>query len=140
MMLQVLHKILAFIIALAVLFSTMSFAVEKHVCMGEVTDVSYFNQAKGCEMNEEICEESFGAQTSVKKTKCCDTVHELIPGNQIEQHALSNLEIKNLNLLFTYIYNFVVKFEAVNFDTDNIKPSPPLVHTDIQVLYQTFLI
>ncbi len=70
--------------------------------MGAVTNASYFNEAKGCEMNEEICEESFGAQTSVKKTKCCDTVQELIPGNQNEQQAMSSLEIKNLNLLFTY--------------------------------------
>ena len=139
-MLQILHKILALIIALAVMFSSMSFTVEKHVCMGEVTDVSFFNEAIGCGMEELVCDGDLNKIDLAKQTKCCDSIHELIPGNQSEQQAVNSLELNDLAMVFAYIYSYVDELDDNLIDKYVVHSSPPLVSLDIQVLYQTFLI
>jgi len=140
MMLQVLHKILAVIIALVILFSTLSFTVEKHVCMGEVTDISYFTESDSCGMTTEDCDLDDTLESNVKKENCCDNIVDLIPGNQNEQQALKSLEIDDVQfvLVFNYAYLglFKEKEQPIAF---NFYP-PPIVDKDIHVLYQTFLI
>ena len=139
-MLQILHKILALIIALAVMFSSMSFTVEKHVCMGEVTDVSFFNEVKGCSMEEIVCDEDINKEDQTKQTKCCDTIHELIPGNQNEQQAVNSLDLSKISLVLAFVYSYIVDLNDNFNDNYIVDSSPPLVSLDIQVLYQTFLI
>lgn len=139
-MLQILHKILALIIALAVMFSSMSFTVEKHVCMGEVTDVSIFNEAISCGMDELVCGDDKNKEDLVKQTNCCDTIQEFIPGNQSEQQAIESLDLSKVSLVFAYVYSFAIELDTNFIDNYVIHSSPPLVSPDIQVLYQTFLI
>ena len=139
-MLEILHKILAMIIALAVLLSTLSFTVEKHVCMGEVTEVSFFEEVEGCNMEESACESAQEENPVVSQSKCCDDIQELIPGNQNEQQALKSLEINKAKFLVAYIYTFVKSLEDSGQEPVIPDISPPLVEKDIQVLYQTFLI
>ena len=139
-MIQFLHKILAFILALVVLFSTFSFTVEKHVCMGEVTDISYFTEVDTCGMIEDNCMLNDEKHTSFEKENCCDNIVDLIPGNQNEQQALQNLKINQVQfvLIFNYAYVglFKEKEQPIAF---NFYP-PPIVDKNIQALYQTFLI
>jgi len=139
-MLQVLHKILAVIIALVVLFSSLSFTVEKHVCMGEVTDVSYFMEPDTCGMTVDECDVNDSLETKIKKEKCCNNVQELIPGNQNEQHALQSFEIEQVYFVLVYSYTFLnlleEKEQSIAFDYY----LPPIVDKDVQALYQTFLI
>lgn len=76
----------------------------------------------------------------VQKEKCCNDIHELIPGNQTEQQALQNFEIEKVQFLIAFSYTYLNLYED---DTDEIpfrSHSPPLVDKDISVLYQTFLI
>jgi hypothetical protein len=139
-MLQVLHKILAIIIALVVLFSSLSFTVEKHVCMGEITDVSYFNEADNCGMTPEDCDMEKPSEPIINKEKCCNDVHELVPGNQNEQQALKNLEIDQLQFILSYTLSSLILLEEEKELNSFLVYSPPLVDKDVQVLYQTFLI
>lgn len=140
MMLQVLHKILAVIIALTVLLSTMSFTVEKHVCMGEVTEVAFFDEVEGCGMEESLCETPQNDVEQVSRSQCCDDIQQLIPGNDNEQQPLQGLEIAKLKYIVTYLYTFVKDLEDGKQELVIQDISPPLVDKDIQVLYQTFLI
>ena len=142
MMRDILHKILSVFLAFTVLFSTLSFSVDQHICMGEVTDTSYFSDADSCGMNMEVeaCIIDGPSHDLVQKEKCCNDIHELIPGNQTEQQALQNFEIEKVQFLIAFSYTYVNLFED---DTDEIpfrSHSPPLVDKDINVLYQTFLI
>jgi hypothetical protein len=139
-MLQVLHKILAIIIAFVVFFSSLSFTVEKHVCMGEVTSTSYFNEADSCGMISEVCDLNKPFEAEIQKEKCCNDIHELIQGNQNEQQALNSLELDQLQFILTFTYTYLNLFEdTADLNLANIY-SPPLVDRDINVLYQTFLI
>jgi hypothetical protein len=140
-MLQILHKILALILALAVLFSTLSFTVEKHVCMGEVTDVSYFDTVESCGMETTECGDDLDGQEQVKRTNCCDTLQELIPGDPVEQQAIQGLEIQEYGYIVSYISSFLLEYEPLDLvSVIEYGPDPPLVERDIQTLYQTFLI
>ncbi|MEN8124478.1 MAG: hypothetical protein ABFR32_05050 [Bacteroidota bacterium] len=134
------HKILAFILALVVLFSTFSFTVEKHVCMGEVTDVSYFTKVDSCGMIEDDCKLNDAKHTSFEKENCCDDIQELIPGNQNEQQAIQSLELPPLQFIFISAYSLISIFENTELITPIYGPLPPLIDKDILVLYQTFLI
>ena len=141
-MLQSLYKIIAVIIALVVLFSSLSFTVEKHVCMGEVTNTSFFKHADSCGMimEEQDCTMDDFSGHKMEKEKCCDNIQEIIPGNQNEQQALDTFEIGQLQFVMAYAYTYLNLFE--NKEQTNAFPYylPPLVDKDIQVLYQTFLI
>ncbi len=140
-MLQILHKILALILALAVLFSTLSFTVEKHVCMGEVTDVSYFDQVEACEMEVMVCEGGDHDGDQIDRSRCCDNINELIAGDTLDQQAIESLEIEPYHFLASYITSFIHSLEqadqTLQFD---FGPDPPVLERDIQILYQTFLI
>ncbi len=141
-MLQALHKILSIIIALVVLFSSLSFTVEKHVCMGKITDTSFFNQADSCGMimDEEDCTIDDFSQHKMEKEKCCNDIQQIISGNQNEQQALDTFEISNLQFVLAYTYTYINLFEVKEQPRAFTYYSPPLVDKDIQVLYQTFLI
>ena len=140
-MLQILHKILALILALAVLFSTLSFTVEKHVCMGEVTDVSYFDKVESCGMEKTECDDTESDHDLAKRQNCCDTLQELIPGDPAEQQAIQGLEIQDFDYIVSYISTYLSEYEPLEeVNLIEYGPDPPLVERDIQALYQTFLI
>ena len=140
-MLQILHKIIALIVMLAVLLSSMSFTVAKHVCMGEVTDVSYYQEAEGCGMEAKSCDEDdYFAGDQVRKQACCDNINDLIPGEPAEQQALDLVELQNFESAIQVFYTFPVfeqelEREVLTFDT-----GPPIVEGDIRVRFQRFLI
>lgn len=139
-MLQVLHKIIAFILALIIFFSTLSFTVEKHICMGEVTDVAYFNKADACGMITDDCENTVPFETKIQKERCCNDVQELIPGHQNEQQALQKLEINQVEFILAFHFSYLNLFETSKDITPHVSYIPPLVNRNIQILYQTFLI
>ena len=141
-MVQVLQKILALILAFIVLFTSFSFTVEKHVCMGEVTDVSYFTDADSCgmEMKDEECTMDKNNEEHMQQEKCCVNVQELIPGNQNEQQAINSFEIDQLQFILAYTYTYLNLFKSQERPAAFVYYSPPLVDKDIQILYQSFLI
>ena len=141
-MIQFLHKILAFVLALIVLFSSLSFTVEKHVCMGEVVDVSYFTEADSCGMvmEEEECTTDDFSGDKMEPEKCCNDIQELIPGNQNEQQAIDTFELNSVQFVLAYTYTYLNLFEIKEDITPFIDSSPPPIDRDYQILYQSFLI
>jgi len=137
---DVLHKILSVFLAFIVLFSTFSFTIEKHYCMGEVTDSAYFVDVASCGMEVEDCETAIDMETKIQKEKCCQDIQELIPGNQNEQQAIGNFELDQVQFILAFASTYLDLFEE-NTDQVTFKYyTPPLVDKDINVLYQTFLI
>ena len=140
MMLQIIHKIIAWIVMLAVLLSSMSFTVAKHVCMGEVTDVAYYHEAEGCGMETMPCDEGAPVGDQFEKQACCDNINELIPGEPAEQEALKVVELHNFDSAIQVYYNFPVFEEETQKEFLTFDTGPPLVDKDVCVLFQRFLI
>lgn len=87
---QAFSKILSILLAIVVLFSTMSFTIDKHYCGKILVDVAINKAAKKCAM--ELYLESSGS--SITKPSCCKDEHQVIIG-QDELKTKVQLELDN---------------------------------------------
>ena len=133
----VLHKIFSVSLALLVLFSTVSFTIEKHFCGNTLVDVSLFTEADKCKMEALEIE----LEKITKKSCCKDTV-DLIEG-QDELKINSNSKAKTINKYFatSLILTYLNLYEELpNQIIPHKDYSPPNLVFDRQVLDQVFLI
>lgn len=139
-MLELSRKIFAIFLTAVMLFSTLSFTVQKHICMGEITDVSYFMEADNCGMVVEKCVNNDLENSIVHQENCCDNIQELIPGNDNEQQIVHSLEINKAK----FVLAFILSFDDFHNSSENIThfkdSSPPFVVSHIYKLDETYLI
>jgi hypothetical protein len=118
--------------ALMVLSSTFSFAIEKHYCGDFLIDSSIFTELKKCNMDKE--------KTNPKP--CCKDTLDLVQGqDELQKVTYDQLDFKiDLKCLTAFI-------SSVNYVTYISKPKipffyyhPPDLVMDIQLLDEVFLI
>lgn len=130
---QLLHKIFSISLSLLVLFSTVSFTVEKHYCGDTLVDVSIFTEAEKCGME---------AQDMLQKKSCCKDEVDVVQGqDELKAPSFEDLNIEQQQLLVAFTQSYSSLFEI--FPKEVIPPtdySPPNLVYDIQVLDQVFLI
>ncbi len=121
--------------ALLVLLSTISWSVDKHLCMGRVMDISFFSPAKDCGM--EAAFEAF----EEKENHCCDDESFTLVGQEDLKLALNDFELEQLIFFVAFTYTYAGLGDGISVDTDSheIYP-PPLLIEDLTVLYETYLI
>ena len=134
---QLLHKVFSISLALLVLFSTVSFTIEKHFCGNTLVDVSLFTEADKCNMEALEVE-----LEKITKKPCCKDTVDLIKG-QDELNIGSNSKTKIINkhfatsLILTWL-NLYDELPTQIIPHKNY--SPPNLVFDRQVLDQVFLI
>jgi len=132
-------KITATTLAILVLLSTLSIAIEKHFCGDYLVDISYFGDAKSCasEFDNDNCETKI-----IKKKPCCSDELEHIQGQDELKFDLDKTSIVKPYFIFAFIVSKYFLFETplqqliVLFKNY----SPPEVLFDIQVLFEVFII
>ena len=130
-----LHSVFSIAMSLLVLFSTVSFTVEKHYCGDILIDVSVFSEVEKCasETYEKELEK-------ITKKPCCKDVVDLIVG-QDELHKSSFDDFSQQVFLAIYLHSYKNLFEGL---AQHVIPhenySPPNLVVDIRVLDQVFLI
>ena len=122
--------------ALLVLFSTISFTVEKHYCGNTLVDVSVFSEPNKCGM------ESMKDTKTVVKKSCCKDIIDIVQGqDELQKVVFEDLDFKQQLILTSYLYSYINPFEGL---PQNVIPnkdySPPNLVTDILLLDQIFLI
>lgn len=127
------YKYLSVFLAALVLFSTISFAVEKHYCHDTLVDVSLFANADKC-----------GGESSegMKKRSCCKDVVEIIQGqDELKLALFDNLSFDQQLFITSFTVSYLQLFESL---PRKIIPheyySPPNLIYDIQLIDQVFLI
>lgn len=131
-------KISATILSLVVLFSSMSFTIDKHYCGETLVDVSYFGEADNCckgemKMNSDASKE--------KKKKCCKNETILIESSTFDKEKLITLQSIDFDFVFSYAHSYINLYQNILLEKEYYKDfSPPDVEQNIQVLHQTFLI
>ena len=133
----ILHKIFSVSLALLVLFSTVSFTIEKHFCGNTLVDVSLFTEADKCKMEAMEIE-----LENITKKPCCKDTVDLIEG-QDELNINSNDSFKLINkiVLTTFVLTYLNLYEELPTQIIPHKNySPPNLVFDRQVLDQVFLI
>ncbi len=128
----VLHKVFSVSLAILVLFSTVSFTVEKHFCGDTLIDVSVFTEAQKCDMEQ---------TTITKKTCCKDTVDVIKGQDELTLKKFENLTFHQQVFLATFTYAYVNLFEDLPRQIIPHKNySPPNIVRDIHVLDEVYII
>lgn len=117
---------------LLLLFSTVSFTIEKHFCGDVLVDVSYFVEGDKCAME---------AEEIAQNKSCCKDEVDVVEGQdelQFESFDDCNMQPE---FLTAFVYSYINLFEGLPKQVIPHKDySPPNLVADIQVLDQVFLI
>ncbi|KAA5826289.1 hypothetical protein FPF71_05595 [Algibacter amylolyticus] len=128
-----LHKSFSALMALLVLFSTVSFTIEKHFCGDVLVDVSMFADAEKCEME--------ALEVLLKKTCCKDEIDVFKGQDELTVSTFEDLDFEKQQFLAAFTYSYIDCFASLPKQTIPHKDySPPNLVTDIQVLDQVFII
>ena len=129
------HKVFSVALSFLVLFSTLSFTVEKHYCGDNLVDVSVFSEAKKCGME-------ISTDTETIQKSCCKDEVDVVKG-QDDLKLNTNTDLLPVQVLFlqSFVYGFNTLFESLPKQIIPHKDySPPNLVADIQVLDQVFII
>jgi len=134
---KVLHKTFSVALSLFLLFSTVSFTIEKHFCGDVLVDVSVFSETQKCAA--EACKNEM---TKITKTHCCKDAVDLVKGqSELTIKKIEDLELKQQLFLTTFTYTYLNLFEELSLCVIPHKYySPPNLIADLQLRNQVFLI
>ena len=120
-----------------VLLSTVSWTVEKHLCMGRVMDISLFTDAEPCEMEQTMM--AMGYDSTEKH--CCDDESFTIEGQDDLKLSWEDLEVEQQVFISVFTQSYLDLFVALEeLPVPHEEYPPPILVRDIQVLDQVFLI
>ena len=135
---KIIKKITASILSFIVLFSSMSFAIDEHICGDQVMDVSYFGDADNCGMDEI----DMSSNISVfKKNNCCKDQITLLQSSIFNKEKFINLQHVDAEVLFFKANSYLGAYKDIAIEIEYYTDfSPPDIAQDFQVLHQVFLI
>ena len=134
-----LHRYFSCLMAVVLLFSTTSWKVEKHYCMGHLVDVAFFVDAQGCGMNPSS---EYETEVTQEKNSCCD--HEVIAveGQNDLKPAFNDLDLEDGLFFADYAPSYYVGlFEPLQAKYISYSAYiPPKIVKNIHLLDAIFLI
>ena len=135
------HKILAFILTFAVLFSTSSFAADMHFCCDKLVDLGIFSNAKPCDEKVKQQDEKPTKECSLDQKDCCSDLTFVKKGEDNLEKVSFELDANNIVFLKAFFYTYINLFEGLELKADAfINYNPPWIEKDILLLHETFLI
>ncbi len=121
------------LLALLVLFSTVSFTIEKHYCGDVLVDVSVFSEVEKCGME--------AMEILLKKGCCKDEVNVVKGQDELKVSTFDDLDFEQQQFITSFAYSYIDGFESLSKQIIPHKNySPPNLVYDIQVLDQVFII
>ena len=133
------RNIIASILATLVLFSSMSFTIDKYYCGDTLVDAAIFKQAKTCGM--EMPQVKTASEDIISQKKCCKNEHIVIEAQDELKTTVNSLSLDQQLFVASFIYSYLNLFERLDTNTFPFKEySPPLIVKDIHVLDAVFLI
>ncbi|NAY92142.1 hypothetical protein GTQ34_09440 [Muricauda sp. JGD-17] len=119
------------------LLSTVSWTVDKHLCMGRVMDVSFFMDAEDCGM--EAAMDAMSDQLT--QNQCCDNESFTVTGQDDLKLTWFDLDLEHRIFLIAFSQTYLELFVPLKeLPVSNEKYPPPILVKDIHVLDQVFLI
>ncbi|WP_230935926.1 HYC_CC_PP family protein [Psychroserpens luteolus] len=132
------HKIMSFIMAFVVLFSTMSFAVNMHYCGDTLVETAIFQKAKGCgmEMDKPSTE-----GCAITKKNCCDDEQLAFEGQDELQLQFDKITFEQQVFIASFVHTYINLFEGLDNNVSSYEEyKPPLVVRQIFKIDETYLI
>mgnify|MGYP001568497196 CR=1 FL=1 len=135
---QIFHKISSFLMALLVLFSTLSFTVDMHYCGETLVETAIFHKAKGCGME---MENPSTEGCSIDMKNCCSNEQLVIDGQDELKVPFDILTFDQQLFVASFLYSYINLFEGLEENvTAYLDYSPPIVFRQIYKLDETYLI
>lgn len=135
---QVFHKIMSMLMALVVLCSTMSFAINMHYCGDKLVETAIFHKIKGCGMEKQIPAKK-GCEIS--KKNCCSEKQLVVDGQDELQLQVDSLSFEQELFITSFVYTYIKLFDGVAKNVSAYKKyKPPLVVRTLYKLDETYLI
>lgn len=117
--------------AFLVMFSTVSFTVDKHFCGDHLVDAAVFAKAKTCGMHMDADTEK----------QCCINKKILVEGQDELKISFDTFDFHQQLFITAYTFTYLNLFENLPRQIVPFKDySPPLLVQDIQLVDQVFLI
>ena len=136
---ETLRKITSILMALVVLFSTLSFSVDMHYCGDHLVDFSLFDKVDTCTMKAGISKSS--SACAVMAMDCCSDIEVTIEGQDDLKIAFEQFTFEQQLFITSFVYSYINLFEGLDENVVTFKEySPPPLIRDIPILDQTFLI
>jgi len=137
---RILTKILSFFLTILVLFSSVSFTVENHLCGGQVYSESIFGKAEKCGINDDDCELEANNPFYSEKS-CCEDEIQFINGSIFEKEQsvkLNNKQQQDFTISVLIDNGLITKEfnESTHFKNYLLPPNK----NNFNILYQVFRI
>lgn len=131
-------KIVAQLLALLVLMSTVSWTVDKHFCMGQVMDIAFFHTAEDCGMEDSSQLPEFEEYRS----HCCTNESLTLSGqDRLQKSSWEELDFQQRRILQALAFSLLVSFKSAwKREVGGFQNPTPLTKEDIHIFYQVFLI
>lgn len=127
--------------ALLVLFSTLSFSVDMHYCMGHLVDFSLFDDVKTCSMQMETSDSSSMDTSMEMAMDCCSDVQLNKVGQDDLKISFDTISFDQQVFLTSFVCTYLNLYAEERTDKVRFEDySPPLLIRDTLILDQTFLI
>ncbi len=123
--------------ATMLLLSTVSWTVDKHLCMGRVMDVALFDKADDCGMSAAM--EAMG--TTSDENHCCGDETFTVQGQDDLKISFNDISFDQQVFLVAFTHAYASFFSEVKpLVVTNKHYPPPSIIKDIQLLDAVFLI
>jgi hypothetical protein len=136
---KIISNIGVFLLTALLLFSSVSFTVEKHLCGGQVFSESFFGKAEICGMDDDLCKVE-NNNASVSKKSCCKDEIQLINGSVFEKAPVIKLDNNQQNFIIFNLTDAVLFSQKENRSTQFKNYFPPPNTRDFNILYEVFRI
>jgi hypothetical protein len=136
---KIITNIAVFFLTALVLFSSVSFTVEKHLCGGYVFSESFFGNAEKCGMDDGDCELASN-NASYSKKSCCEDEIQFINGSVFEKVPVLKLDKNQQNFIVFNLFDAVLFSQKENRSIKFKNYFPPPNKYNFNILYQVFRI
>ena len=147
------YRILAMTLALVIFFSSTGYAIDLHYCKGELKSYRFNGKAKSChelaltthcQMIKQSCQHHGDDGVSTDNNGCCDNETSYVNGldEDIAFSTVADLDLTKSQVQFctAFISTLLSEYKSAVQSPAYLFYKPPLIHRDIQILYQTFLL
>ena len=123
--------------ALMLLLSTVSWTVDKHLCMGRVMDIAFFTKAEACGMDAALAV----LDDDTLENHCCADETFVIQGQEDLKLSFNDYTIDQQVFLGAFItsHQSLLTGSIVSKAPKELYP-PPLLIKDRLILHEVFLI
>jgi len=136
---SVFHKIVCFLMAIVVLFSTMAITIDMHYCGDTLVDTAVFQNTRKCGMEIDNSIKTTGDSTMTKN--CCHDKQIIMEGQDELQLKTDTFSFEQQVFLTSFVYTYSNRFKGLDKKVSFYKEyEPPLVNRQLYKIDESYLI